>query len=76
MLLGCTDEYDTLSWLLGKKLTGMLHQTTFKDMTSSLPTVNDNGRFLLLHPMTEFDDSTLKYDIDHGNGQVSKIFDN
>ena len=26
--------------------------------------------------MAEFDDSTLKYDIDHGNGQVAKIFDN
>ena len=75
MLLGCQDEYVTLSWLLGKKLTGMLHQTTFKDMPSSLPTMNDNGRFLLLHPMIEFDDSTLKYNIKHENDQVSKIFD-
>ena len=75
ILLGCPDEYDTPSWLLGKKFTGMLHQTTFKDMPSSLPTVNNNGRLSILHPMTEFDDSTLKYDINHGNGQVAKIFD-
>ena len=45
-------------------------------MPSCLPTVNVNGQFILLHPMTKFDDAMLKYDIDCGNGQVAKIFDN
>ena len=43
MLLGCHDEYDTPSWLLGKKITGVLHQSTFKDMPLSLPTINVKG---------------------------------
>ena len=76
MLLGCHDYGWSPSCLLGKKITGVLHQSTFKDMPLSLPTVNVNGRFILLHPMTKFDDATLKYDIDRGNGQVAKIFDN
>ena len=76
MLLECHDYGWSPSCLLGKKITGVLHQSTFKDMPSSLPTVNVNGRFILLHPITKFDDATLKYDIDRGNGQVAKIFDN
>ena len=76
MLLGCHDYGWSPSCLLGKKITGVLHQSTFKDMPLSLPTVNVNGRFILLHPMTKFDYASLKYDIDRGNGQVAKIFDN
>ena len=61
------------SCLLGKKITGVLHQSTFKDMPSCLPTVNVNGRFILLHPITKFDDATHRYKINCGNGQVARF---
>ena len=76
MLLSCHDYVGSPSCLLGKKITGVLHQSTFKDMPSCLPTVSVNERIILLHPMTKFDDAILQYSIDRGNGQVAKIFDN
>ena len=76
MLLGCHFYAWSPSCLLGKKITGVFYQSTFKDMPSCLPTVNVNGQFILLHPMTKFDDARLKKNIDCGNGQVAKLFDN
>ena len=73
MIFGCRDHVN----VLGKKITGVFHQNLSKDMPSSSPTLDIDGNFMFLSPMTpmtNYVDKTLKEYTNSEDGEVVKFF--